>query len=159
MTDHDQLRAVERFVYHEARLADEHRYAEWEELWTDDAVYWVPAAQMDGPGEHMSIISDNRHRLGTRVKQLESGRRYAQAPPSRLRRVISNIELLGTTDQGDLEVGANFVLVEARERGSHTFAGRVTYRLRPTASGYALSYKLVDLVDREWAQPSIAFLI
>ncbi len=157
--DDQQLRAIERFVYLEARLADEHRYADWEALWTDDAVYWVPAGQLDGPGEHMSIISDNRHRLGTRIKQLESGRRYAQSPPSRLRRTVSNIEIMGTTEQGDLEIGANFVLVEGRERGSHTFAGRITYHLRPTDDGYAMAYKLVDLVDREWAQPSIAFLI
>ena len=36
-------RAVADFLYREARLADEARYAEWLELWTDDAVYWVPA--------------------------------------------------------------------------------------------------------------------
>ena len=31
------------FLYREARLADEARYAEWLALWTDDGVYWVPA--------------------------------------------------------------------------------------------------------------------
>ena len=36
-------KAVVDFLYREARLADEARYAEWEALWTDDGVYWVPA--------------------------------------------------------------------------------------------------------------------
>ena len=34
---------VEDFLYREARLADENDYDGWEALWTDDAVYWVPA--------------------------------------------------------------------------------------------------------------------
>ena len=165
-TSEVDIRVVESFIFREARLADEHEYAAWEELWTDDATYWVPAARMDEPAAAMSIISDNRHRIATRIKQLESGRRYAQAPPSRLRRIVSNIEVVGETDGGDLCVEANFVLVEARERASHTWAGRVTYHLRhvgdPTTGrtdGLAMSYKLVDLVDREWAQPTIAFLL
>ncbi|WP_394934844.1 aromatic-ring-hydroxylating dioxygenase subunit beta [uncultured Ilumatobacter sp.] len=161
------IRAVESFIFREARLADEHEYAAWEALWTDDATYWVPAGRMDEPTGAMSIISDNRHRIATRIKQLESGRRYAQAPPSRLRRIVSNIEVMGETEVGDVRVEANFVLVEARERASHTWAGRLTYHLRSDANstsglrsdGFAMSYKLVDLVDREWAQPSIAFLI
>jgi 3-phenylpropionate/cinnamic acid dioxygenase small subunit len=112
----------------------------------------------------MSIISDNRRRIATRVEQLESGRRYAQAPPSRLRRIISNIDVLGAvggegTQAADTRVEANFVLVEARERGTNTWAGRTTYHLRPELEGFALSYKKVDLVDREWVLPTLAFII
>lgn len=157
------LRQVEAFIHQEARLADEHDYAGWEELWADDATYWVPAARMDEPGSSMSIIADNRHRIATRIKQLQSGRRHAQNPPSRLCRVVSNIKILGNTEFGDVRAQANFVLVEARERGSHTWAGRMIYHLRPEPDSrpahFAMSYKSVDLVDRAWAQPSIAFLI
>ena len=39
-----EYRTVVAFIYTEARLADESRYAEWEALWDDDAVYWVPAS-------------------------------------------------------------------------------------------------------------------
>ena len=35
--------AIEAFLYHEARLADENRYDEWFALWTEDVRYWVPA--------------------------------------------------------------------------------------------------------------------
>ncbi|HKC07898.1 MAG TPA: aromatic-ring-hydroxylating dioxygenase subunit beta, partial [Methylomirabilota bacterium] len=43
VSDQDHQAVVE-FLYREARLADEARYAEWLALWTDDAVYWVPAS-------------------------------------------------------------------------------------------------------------------
>ena len=153
-------RAVERFLYREARLADEHDYAAWEALWTDDGVYWVPAAgAMDDP-TRMAIIHDNRQRITTRVRQLQTGRRHAQAPPSRLRRIVSNIEIHApATADVDIRVEANFVLVEARETGTVTWAGRVEYRLRPAADGLRLSFKRVDLVDRPWVVATLGFLI
>ena len=47
--DADLLRAVEQFIFREARLQDEHAYEEWEALWTDDGVYWVPYGGDDLP--------------------------------------------------------------------------------------------------------------
>ncbi|MDT5265984.1 MAG: hypothetical protein QOI90_2610, partial [Mycobacterium sp.] len=54
------VRDVEQFLYREARFADESDYDSWEALWTDDALYWVPAGD-DGadPMEQMSMIYDN----------------------------------------------------------------------------------------------------
>src|SRR5262245_24274893 len=66
------LRLVERFLYREARLADEHDYDGWEALWTDDGVYWVPANGDDtDPATAMSVIHDNRGRIATRIRQLD----------------------------------------------------------------------------------------
>jgi ethylbenzene dioxygenase subunit beta len=33
---------VEAFILREARLLDEQRYADWLELFAEDAIYWVP---------------------------------------------------------------------------------------------------------------------
>lgn len=117
------VRTVERFLYREARLADEHRYDDWESLWTDDGLYWVPAGADDtDPMTTMSIVHDNRNRIATRIKQLKTGRRHTQIPQSRLRRVVSNIEIIAT-DGGAVTAEANFVLVESRERGTHRSEG------------------------------------
>jgi 3-phenylpropionate/cinnamic acid dioxygenase small subunit len=158
------VREVEQFLYREARFADESDYDSWEALWTDDALYWVPAGIGDAdPMEQMSVIYDNRNRISTRLKQLRTGRRYAQAPPSNLRRLISNVELLGgreTASGGvDLEVGANFVVVESRARGNHLWGGRVTYRLRRDDGVLRMSYKKVVLVDKDKPIPTMGFLI
>ena len=153
------LRQVEQFVYREARYADEHDYDAWEALWTDDALYWVPAGgDLADPGGQMSVIYDNRNRISTRLKQLRTGRRYAQTPPSRLRRVVSNVEVLGR-EGGDTVVGANFILAEARERGVMTWAGRTTYRLRWADGELKLAAKQVLLVNRDQPLPTLGFLI
>ncbi|CDQ44812.1 beta subunit of hydroxylase component of benzoate 1,2-dioxygenase [Mycolicibacterium neoaurum] len=155
---------VEQFIYREARHADENDYDAWEALWTDDALYWVPADTVaSDPSRQMSIIFDNRSRISTRLKQVRTGRRYAQAPPSHLRRLISNIELLGGRANAhggvDLEVGANFLVVESRPRGNHIWGGRTTYRLRRDGAELKLSYKLVQLVDADKPIPTLSFLI
>jgi benzoate/toluate 1,2-dioxygenase beta subunit len=153
------LRQIEQFLYAEARYADEHDYDAWEALWTDDAVYWVPAGgDLAEPGTQMSVIYDNRNRIATRLNQLRTGRRHAQSPPSSLRRVISNIEVLGR-EGGDTLVGANFVLAESRERGVEIWAGRTTYRLRVADDQIRLAAKQVLLVNRDQALPTLAFLI
>jgi len=157
-TDID-IRTIEAFLYREARLADAHDYDGWEALWTDDAIYWVP---VDGEGRDplttMSIIYDNRNRIGTRLNQLRTGKRYSQAPRSDLCRVIGNVEVLGAEGE-DTVVTATFILHESREGKAEVFAGRTTYRLREVAGELRLAAKKVVLVGNDRALPSIGFLI
>ncbi|MCX6398449.1 MAG: aromatic-ring-hydroxylating dioxygenase subunit beta [Propionibacteriales bacterium] len=159
-----EAREVEQFLYREARLADENDYDGWEALWTDDAIYWVP---VDGEGDHprttVSIIFDNRSRISTRMKQVKTGKRYAQAPPSNLRRIIGNVEFIGgraNAEGGvDLEISANVLAFESRPRGNTLWGGRTTYRLRRVDGQIRLAYKKVVLVDNEQAVPTLGFLI
>jgi benzoate/toluate 1,2-dioxygenase beta subunit len=160
--DLDLLREVEQFVYREARLQDELEYDAWEALWTDDAVYWVPANADDSdPEREMSIIYDNRARIATRIKQLHTGKRHSQTPPSRLRRLISNVELLDPdpAHPDDVRAGANFLVYESRERGVTLWAGRSEYRLRRENGEWRLAAKTVYLVNNDRPLYTLAFLI
>lgn len=154
---------VEQFLFREARYADESDYDSWEALWTDDALYWVPANSDRDPKFEMSVIFDNRSRISTRLKQARTGKRYAAAPASNLRRLLSNIEFLGgrANPEGgvDVEVAANFMVFESRARGNHLWGGRTTYRLRRTHDGLKLAYKKVVLVDNDKPLPTLGFLI
>ncbi len=160
MTRSDELARIEQFLYREARYADEHDYDAWEALWTDDALYSVPAGgDLSGDqGAQMSVIYDNRNRISTRLAQLRTGKRHSQTPPSGLRRLISNVEILGR-EGDDTLVGANFLLAESRERGTEIWAGRVTYRLRLSDGDIRLAAKTVLLVNRDRPLPTLAFLI
>jgi benzoate/toluate 1,2-dioxygenase beta subunit len=158
--DVDLLREVEQFIYREARLQDELQYDAWEALWTNDGIYWVPANGEDtDPTKQVSIIFDNRTRIATRIKQLHTGKRHSQTPPSRLRRLVSNVELMGGADDGDVKVGANFLVYESRERGVTLWAGRSEYTLRRTDDGLRMAYKKVTLVDNDRPLYTLAFLI
>lgn len=154
--------AIEAFLYREAQLADEHRYAEWEALWTDDALYSVPthAAAADGtqPADRVSIVYDNRRRIATRIRQLTSGDRYAQRPPSQLRRLVSNIEII-SADAHSAEVAANVLVIEVRLGATHLWASRTLYGLRVHDGAVRLARKEVRLVGADGDLPTLAFLI
>jgi benzoate/toluate 1,2-dioxygenase subunit beta len=153
------LRAVQAFLHNEARLADEHQYAEWEALWTDDAVYWVPAGGANtDPDKTVSYIYDNRNRIRTRIGLLLTGERFAQTPVSGLARVVSNIEVDGTEPNGDLLVSCAFVLIEYR-RGHLIWAGRNTFKLRPDGDSFKMAYKKVVLVDSDDPIRKLGFIL
>ena len=154
---------VVEFLYREARLADEARYAEWLALWTEDGVYWVPATTDPGadPQRDLSHVYDNRARLDTRVKLLQTGHRYSQEPPSRMRRLISNIELRAA-DDGELVAESNFILAELAVQARHEmhwWVGRTTHRLRRVAGELKMSGKKVVLVNAAEPLPNLSFLI
>ena len=152
--------AVEQFLYLEARLQDEHRYDEWEALWTDDALYWVPAGGDDiDPSRQVSYIYDNRARIASRIRQLKTGQRHAQSPVSRMRRLISNVEVHAEDAQGVLVAESNFILVESRHARLVTWAGRTIHRLRSEGGSFRMCGKKVLLVNNDAPIPNMAFLI
>lgn len=152
------LEEAAQFLYREARLADAHELDAWEGLWTDDALYHVPVDDTADPNTSMSIIFDNRGRIATRIKQLHTGRRHAQRPPSRLCRTVGNVEVLGV-EGTDTVVTSVVQIVESRERGTRFWAGRVTHHLRRTDDGLRMSVKKVVLVDSDRPLLSLSFLV
>jgi len=163
MVSDAEYRAVVEFLYKEARLADEARYADWLALWTDDGVYWVPATTDPGadPDKHLSHIYDNRGRLETRIKLLQTGYRYSQEPASLMRRLISNIEV-AAADDGELVAESNFALAELAiqaKREMHWWVGRTTHRLRRVDGELKMCRKTVVLVNAAEPLPNLSFLI
>jgi 3-phenylpropionate/cinnamic acid dioxygenase small subunit len=157
--DSQLMHDVEQFLFREARLADEHRYEEWEALWTDDAIYWVPAnGEHIDPETEMSIIYDNRSRIGLRIRQLLSGKRYTQDPKSSLRRIVGNIELLAR-EGDDIRIGANVMIFESTQRGETIWGSRNEYVLRRSGGSFKLARKKVALVNNDRALYTMSFLV
>ncbi len=153
------LDEVTQFIYREARLQDEHQYDAWESLWTDDGVYWIPANGDDiDPEQKMSIIYDNRSRIALRVRQYHTGKRFSQTPQSRLRRLVSNAEVL-SDDGCEIIAAANAMIFESHTRGDTIWAARNEYILRRVDGDLRMARKKVMLVNNHTALYSMAFLI
>ncbi|WP_416899756.1 MAG: aromatic-ring-hydroxylating dioxygenase subunit beta [Minwuia sp.] len=159
VTDETLMRRIEQFIHAEARLQDEHAYEAWEQLWTDDAIYWVPANGADiDPKSQMSIIYDNRSRIGIRVKQLLTGKRYTQEPKSNIRHFVTNIEVTGR-EGDDISVGCNVMVYESSLRGETIWAARTDYTLRDEAGAFRMARKKVALVNNDRPLYTLSFLI
>lgn len=158
-TDGGLLQEVSQFLYQEARLQDTHAYDDWEALWDDDAVYWVPANGGDtDPEREMSFIYDNRSRISLRIKQLKTGKRHSQTPPSKLARIISNIEVLDSVDS-QIRVAANAMIFESNMRGDTVWASRNEYTLRRVGDRLRMSRKKVALVNNDKPIYTLSFLV
>ena len=89
---HADLRVeVEQFLYFEATLLDERRYADWYLLFADDIHYWMPnrmnrlmqeSARENTTEREMGLFDENKTSLGWRVKQLLTRKHWAEDPPA-----------------------------------------------------------------------------
>jgi p-cumate 2,3-dioxygenase beta subunit len=121
---------IEDFLFEEAALLDEWRLDEWLELLTDDATYEVPSTDTpDGdPRTTLSLIADDKTRIRSRVAQLLGKSAWAENPPSRTRRMISNVRVR-QIDGEAMHVSANFVVYRLRFEQMDTYVGRYEYTL------------------------------
>lgn len=158
-TDGGLLQEVSQFLYREARLQDTHAYDDWESLWDDEAVYWVPAnGENTDPEREMSFIYDNRSRISLRIKQLKTGKRHSQTPPSKLARIVSNIELLDTAGS-QIRAAANVMIFESNMRGDTVWASRNEYTLRRVGDALKMARKKVALVNNDKPIYTLSFLV
>jgi p-cumate 2,3-dioxygenase beta subunit len=128
---HDITREkIEDFLYEEAALLDAWRLQEWLDLLTDDATYEVPSTDTpDGDARTtLFIIADNIDRIRSRVKQLLGKSAWAENPPSRTRRLISNVRIREVAGDS-VHVTANFAVYRMRFELVDTYIGRYEYTL------------------------------
>lgn len=147
----NDIRKVEQFLYHEARLLDDARFDEWLALFTDSAWYWVPTSpDQENPLETVSIIYDDRRLLETRVRRLGNPNIHAQSPPSRTSRIVGNIVITSSEtamDDVDVTVSSRFQMTEFRRDTQRQFAGALTHGLVVAESDFLIAWKRVDLVN------------
>jgi biphenyl 2,3-dioxygenase beta subunit len=145
---------VEQFLYDEAALLDAHRYEDWLALFSEDTSYFVPIrrtrmrSELDReftePGE-MAFFNDNKMLLAGRVTKLATGRSWAEDPPSRTRRLITNVRLLDD-DGHELMVASNFMLYRTRLNSQEdTWVGSRRDTLRRVAGTFEIAARVVYL--------------
>jgi benzoate/toluate 1,2-dioxygenase beta subunit len=145
------LAAVAAFIHREARLLDERRFDEWRALFAADGVYWVPArAEQTDPLHEVSLFYDDPVMMAARIRRLCHPRMFAELPPSRAVRSVSNIEVLPAAGEGAIEARSVLLMTEFRAGAQTAYHGRVTWRLIPTTGGdFRIRLKRVDLVNAE----------
>jgi 3-phenylpropionate/cinnamic acid dioxygenase small subunit len=113
---------VQAFLIHEAELLDDGRLREWLDLLADDLRYQIPiritrerSAQttLGDVGFHMD---DDKGMLETRVLRLETEYAWAEDPPSRTRRYVTNVRVHLSGDEAVI-ARSNLLLFRGRHGG------------------------------------------
>jgi biphenyl 2,3-dioxygenase beta subunit len=136
--------AVQRFLYDEAALLDSRQYDKWLELFSDDVHYFMPlrrtrsARELDKeftqPGE-MAWFDDSKMILAGRVAKLATGTSWSEDPPSRTRRLVTNVRVVEDLVT-ELHVESNFMLYRTRLKSEeNSWIGSRHDTLRRTDTG------------------------
>ena len=115
MTNAVSRAEVEDLLYHEADLLDSWKLDDWLALMTEDATYYVPPNDKPDADHRFTLftIADDIVRLRERVIRLKDPNCHAEYPPSRTRRLITNVRILAHTND-EVMVSANFAVYRLR---------------------------------------------
>jgi p-cumate 2,3-dioxygenase beta subunit len=121
---------IEDFLYDEADLLDRWELTAWFKLFAPGAVYIVPATDLPegDPSEDLVLIHDDYFLLEQRVHSLLSRSAHAEYPPSRTRRMITNVKVQEVA-ANSFEVRANFLVSRMRSGRTDQFVGSYRHRL------------------------------
>jgi 3-phenylpropionate/cinnamic acid dioxygenase small subunit len=150
---------AEDILYREARILDDRRYLEWLEMFGADATYWIPC-NGDGadPEREVSLIFDDMAKLRDRVDRLTTGVAHAQRPPSKTKRLISNVQVENPAENS-ATVASGFILYELRRGKERVFAGRYEHRFSLVAGHWKIAAKKVVLVNNDEVIDSLTFIV
>jgi 3-phenylpropionate/cinnamic acid dioxygenase small subunit len=108
------------FLFHEAELLDDRRHREWLALLTRDVVYRAPVrvttahALTDSYLSGMAHFDEDHHSLTKRVERFETDHAWAEDPPSRTRRFVTNIRCWTGGEAGEIIARCNLLLFRSR---------------------------------------------
>jgi len=109
-----------RFLYREAELLDRHQLGDWLDLLAPEIDYRVPVrntvSSRDGDGFSTTafFFQEDFGSLSLRVNRLGSEYAWSENPPSRTRRMVSNIRLGEFDAETGQAVNSNLVLYSYR---------------------------------------------
>jgi len=151
--------AAEDLLYREARLLDDRRYRDWLEMFDERATYWIPCnGDGNDPAREVSLVFDDLPRLKDRVERLATGLAHAQNPPSKTKRLISNVEIENSSEP-IATVFSAFILYELRRSKERVFAGRYEHSLRQVGGQWKIASKKAVLVNNDEAIDNLTFIV
>ncbi len=153
---------IEDLFYYEAELLDGWKLDDWLALMTDDATYYVPPNDKPEADHRFTLftIADDIVRLRERIIRLKDPNCHAEYPPSRTRRLITNVRVTGH-DGDTFAAAANFSIHRYRRGGAHQeFVGRYRYKLRRVSGKLKIAERRAILDAEELgALGSVSFIL
>ena len=148
---------IAQFLYHEAELLDERRHDEWLALLAEDIRYWMPMRRNVKFGdidreftretEDISWFDEGKDTLTRRVRQIQTGIHWAEEPQSRITHMVSNVQLLTMTPDGEAAtVKSRFLIYRNRvETETDLLVGKREDTLRRNTDGWLIARRKIIL--------------
>lgn len=114
----DRYHTIVDFLYDEAALLDGRHHHEWLNLLTEDVRYLVPvritvAHTLADSTSTMSHLDEDLYSLRKRIERFDTEHAWAEDPPSRTRRYVTNVRCWESTEDGVI-AQSNMLLFRSR---------------------------------------------
>ena len=148
---------VQRFLYTEAMLLDEGRYRDWLALLAEDVRYLMPTRPTGPPAPApgpegppgpapLAYFDEDRRGLELRVERLETGMGWAEVPPSRTQRLVTNVVVTEAREPAEVGVRSGFLLYRSRlDTEVEIFCGHRADVLRRVGGGFEIARRTIVL--------------
>ena len=144
---------AEAFLYEEALLLDHYRYRDWLGLLSSEVTYKAPirttreAAHAPGFSDVGFHFDETWGRLEQRVRRLETEYAWAEDPPSRVRRFVTNVLVDRHGSSSKVNVSSYLMLTRARMEDaiSHFLTAERQDVLRDEGEGFRLLSRVILL--------------
>jgi benzoate/toluate 1,2-dioxygenase beta subunit len=156
------LKAIESFLIHEARLLDERKFEDWMALFDDEGFYWAPSVVgQQSPLTEVSIFFDNKELMAQRITRLRHERIHSQIPHARTMHMVNNVVISDTREDTDeISVMSKFLVLEYRpsipEGVQRMFGGDYQHILKETDGGFRIFSKKAMLINCDSAFAPLA---
>jgi 3-phenylpropionate/cinnamic acid dioxygenase small subunit len=149
-------REIEQFLYMEAELLDERRFNEWIDLVAEDIHYHMPLRRNVKFGEQarensdseseISWFDEGKATLAGRVRQINTGIHWCEEPFSRIRHIVSNVQVVNV-DGDEVHVRSRFFVYSNRLRDEvNLFVGkREDILRRDSQTGWKIARRKIIL--------------
>jgi biphenyl 2,3-dioxygenase subunit beta len=133
-------REIEQFLYMEAELLDDRKWSDWIKLIAEDIHYHMPVRrnvkfgeqhrENSDPESEISWFDEGYTTLAGRVRQLNTGIHWSEEPFSRVRHIVSNVQVV-SVEGDEVSVRSRFFVYQNRLRDEvNLFVGKREDRLR-----------------------------
>lgn len=149
-------REIEQFLYRESELLDERRWSEWLDLLAEDIHYHMPIRRNVKFGEQyrentdsdseISWFDEKKPTLAGRVRQLNTGVHWCEEPFSRVRHIVSNVQVV-SVEGDEVHVRSRFFVYSNRLRDEvNLFVGkREDVLRRDSVTGWKIAKRTIFL--------------
>lgn len=155
------------FLYREAELLDHARHREWLSLLTPDVTYVAPVritsahSLRDSAMEDMGHFDEDHYSLTKRVERLETEYAWAEDPPSRTRRFVTNIRCWEGDGGGDVVARCNLLVFRSRGdiSGPDLLSAERTDVLREVDGAFRIASRVILLDESVLRTQNLAIFL
>lgn len=158
---------IMQFLIEEAYLLDDGHFKQWLELLEDDMMLTMPVRQTmsrkrgDGTARNSYWLFDDKEALTFKAERYLGDSAWADDPPSRLRRLITNLRVQQTGNPNEY-LAQSYLLLQRSTSNQHHFAPFSARRddiLHKTAKGWRIAKRNILVDQAVIGQPNLGFVL